>query len=672
MAKKQQIPQKARPAAIPARPQPVQQKVASEGGDNSFMKKYAVPLMLAGIALVTYVFFRGSLENKFTNWDDLGYVLTNPLIKDSSFEGLKKIFDIANPVMGNYHPLTIATYWYEYSKHALEPEIYHVHSLMFHILCTFAVFGFVRVLTRSSTAAFVAGLLFAIHPMRVESVTWIAGRKDLMYGMFYMLACVTHIYYIRNQAGKKMMWFIATIVLFALSLLCKSVGVTLPVVLLFIDYYENRKLDLKLLLEKIPLFGLSVLFGLLSIYAQKDVGALGTLDVSFTVLERLALGCYALCMYLWKLVVPTNLSNFYPYPMKVGGSLPALYYVFPVLVAGMLFAVWKFGRKNRLLILGLSFFVLNLLLLLQFIPVGGCIMSDRYTYIPYVGLFLLIGSLVAKLYEEKKPMANVAMGVVLVASLVFGYLTNERNKEWYDSISLWNSAIERHPESPIPYFYMGQDYYTRFESALTAADRQRNGDSAYYFFVKSVERKPDYTSPLICIGEYQRSTGKIDEAKATYLKALSIKNDLESAYLGLGVVYSIKQQYDSAGPAFRRALALKNYFPEGHSNYANFLDITGKTDSSLIEYAKAISENPDAYIPYMNRGRIYIRLGKNDLALQDYIRASVLKPENGEPHYMQAQCYAKLGKKAEAVREVEEAKRLGYAQIDAAFYQSLK
>jgi len=312
------------------------------------------------------------------------------------------------------------------------------------------------------------------------------------------------------------------------------------------------------------------------------------------------------------------------------------------------------------------------LLLLQFMPVGGAIMSDRYTYIPYVAIFLLAGTFVSWLITEKKMSANLVLGAAIALSLVYGYMTSERNKDWYDSISLWNDAIAKHPESPIGYFYLGQDYYTRFETSLTAQERQKNGDSAFYYFNKSVEHKPDYTSPIICIGEYLRSTGKIDEAKAVYLKALSIKNDLESAYLGLGVVYSIKQQFDSAGIAFRKALSLKAYFPEGHSNYANYLDIIGKTDSSLIEYQKSISQNPDAYIPYMNRARIYMRKEQPANALKDYDHANMLKPDNPEPYYMRAQCYAKLGKKAQALQDVEEAKKRGYAQIDPAFVQSLR
>lgn len=646
-------------------------KTESAGGEAKRPSKLWLYLLLAGLAIITWFTWQGALECKFTNWDDLGYVLTNPLIKDSSAEGFKRIFSINSPVMGNYHPLTIVTYWYEYGKEGLEPYIYHFDSIIFHIIATITAFTFIKTLTRNTTAAAIAALLFAVHPMRVESVTWVAGRKDILYGMFYLLACTTHIKYIRAIGSQKTVWFLSTILLFALSLLCKSVGVTLPVVLLFIDYYERRQLRFNLLIEKLPLFALSFTFGLLSVYAQKDVGALGTLDVKFTFFERLALGSYSLSTYVWKMFVPVGLTNFYPYPIKVNDALPAAYYIYPVLVLGALFALWKFGRHNRMLILGISFFVINLLLLLQFIPVGGAVMSDRYTYIPYVGLFLLIGYGISRLIEEKKPAGKLLLAITLLACGGYAYATNERNKDWTDSVTLWNSAIEENPESPIGYFYLGQEYYTRFESALTQTDRKNYGDSALTYFMKSIERKPDYTNPIVCVGEYFRSVGRIDEAKTYYLRALSIKNTEESAYLGLGVVYSIQGLYDSAAPMFRKALSLKAYFPEAMSNYANFLEITGKSDSAIFYYEKSIGQNPDAFIPYMNRARIYVKQQKHDLAIQDYSHAIQLKPENPDPLVQRAQAYFSKGDKESARRDIEAAKKMGMA-IDPRIMEELK
>jgi tetratricopeptide (TPR) repeat protein len=570
----------------------------------------------------------------------------------------------------------------------LEPWLYHLDSILAHLLCTLAVYGFVKVLTGRTVAAAVAGMLFGLHPMHIESIAWVAGRKDLLYGFFFVLACITHLYYRRTE-NKKVLWYAVTLILYFLSLLCKSVAVTLPVTLLLLDYFEERDEWARLLredrgalgkflgiriAEKIPHFVLSLLFGYISVYTQKDIGALGTLDVNFTPIERFAIGCYGLVQYLWKAVIPAGLSNFYPYPMKVDGALPAVYYVFPAIVLGLIAAIWFFGRKNRIVILGSLFFFVNIVLLLQFIPVGGAVMSDRYSYIPYLGLFLIAGWYVSKFFvvPEKVQTGKMVLGAVIVYSLVLGYLSNQRCKDWYDSVSLWEDNIKKHPESPIAYFYLGQEYYTRFESATNQKDQKAFGDSAFYYFNQSIARKPDYINPIVCIGEYQRATGQIDAAKQTYLKGLQIEPKNESIQLGLGVVFAIKGQYDSADYAFRKAVTLKKYFPEAHANYANFLDIVGKTDSSLKEYAVAIGQNPDAYIPYMNRGRIYIRLGKWDEAIADYNKAIMLKPEMGEPYYQRGRCLAQKGNKAQALQDVQTAIAKGYTQVDQAFLQQLK
>ena len=661
--------------ATPSQKQPAANRSTSATVDeNRFLHKYAQQLIVAGIALVTFLFLKSCLADQFTNWDDLGYVTTNPLIKDISSEGIKNIFSVDHPVMGNYHPLTILIYAIEYSYKGLQPWIFHFDSLMLHILVTIAVYYFVKVLTGRTVAAAIASLLFGLHPMHIESVAWVAGRKDVLYGLFYILTCTTYIFYIRAAGSKKMVWYITGIILFALSLLCKSVAVTLPVTLFLFDYYESRKPAIGLILEKLPHFGLSLLFGVLSVFAQKNIGALGTLDVSFNPLERMALGCYALCTYLWKSVVPIGLSNFYPYPGKDGGSLPGSFYMYPLLIIGLVYIVWKYARKNKIVVLGSLFFIINIILLLQFIPVGGAIMSDRYGYIPYLGLFLMLGWFVSGYFEgkEKSSTGNVVLGITLAYCAVLGFMSNERCKDWYDSISIWKDDAAKHPDSPIAYFYLGQHYSGLYEAATDPADKKIKADSTLYFFNMSVQRKPDYINPIICIGELQRNFGLIAEAKKTYYTAMKINSKNESVYLGLGIVFAMEHNFDSAAYCFTTAIKLKSYFPEGYSNYANFLDIAGQVDSSLKVYAIAISQNPDAPIPYMNRAKIYMKQGKFDLAIADYNKVTQLMPTSGEYYYLRSRCYAQKGNKTQALQDADKAISLGYKAVDNTYYQQLK
>ena len=641
---------------------------------QNIINKYAQLFIITGIALVTFLFYITILDNKLTNWDDLGYIISDSLIRDISWKGIKAIFSIHNSVMGNYHPLTILLYAIEYHYKGVEPFIYHFDSLILHILTTIAVYFFVKNLTRRTTAAAIAALLFGLHPMHVESVAWAAGRKDVLYGLFFILSCNTYVNYIRAEGSKKMIWYISGLLLFAISLLAKSVAVTLPVTLFLIDYFEQRKLSWKLLPEKIPHFALALLFGLLSVEAQKKIGALGSLDVSFTLPEHIALGAYSLCTYLWKAVVPMGLCNFYPYPLKENGSLPGIYYVYPAILAVLLFVIWRYGRKNRVVLFGLGFFIINIFLLLQFIPVGGAVISDRYGYIPYLGLFIMAGWLVSSYFDgkEKTATGKLAIGISLCYCLALGFATNERNKDWRDSLSLWNDDREKHPDGPVAYYYLGMEYSNRYDTASDPKDKKRYLDSTLYNYVTAIQHKPDYLNAIIFLAELQRSIGHIDEAKYNYNVALKINDKNENVYLGLGILYSIKRQYDSAAWSFKTALKLKPFYPEAHSNYANFFDITGKIDSSLAEYAIAISQNPEAIIPYMNRAKIYIRLSKFDEAIADYSKVIQLDKNMGEVYYLRSRAYAFKGNKPQALQDVDKAKALGYAGIDPNYYQELK
>ncbi len=647
--------------------------------EKSFWNKPANQFLFVGtIALITFVFFSTCLNNQLTNWDDLGYVIYNQYIKDSSTQGILNIFKLSSTVMGNYHPLTILTYAIEYSYCGLKPWLYHFDSVILHVITTIVVFFFVKLLTKRTIAAIIAALLFGIHPMHVESVAWVAGRKDILYGLFYMLSCICYIYYARTQNNKRFFWYIAVIIFFAISLLSKSVGVTLPVILLLIDYFEKRKINIFLLIEKIPHFALSLLFGLLSITAQKQVGALGTLDVTYTPIERLALGNYALITYIWKAILPIGLCNFYPYPEKVNNALPGIYFIYILFVLAVLFLIWKYARKNTMIIFGFLFFLINIVLLLQFIPVGGCIMSDRYGYIPYLGFFIIIGWSISELFESKNKilLGKIALSLTLIYSIVLGFMTTERCKDWYDSISLWNDEIQKHPDNPVAYYYMGQEYYTRFENTTAMNEKKIYGDSSMYYFKMSEAKKPDYINPIISIAELQRNYGLIDDAKISYFKALKYaKNDvtsLEPIYMGMGVVYCIKKDYDSAAFCFRTGLQLKPINSDGHSNYANFLNIIGKNDSALFEYAVAISQNPDNFIPYENRARILVAKNKYDDALKDYNKVLEMMPDRGETYYLRSQCYWLKGNKVLALKDIEMSKTKGFSQIDPNYYQQLK
>jgi protein O-mannosyl-transferase len=677
MAKKKNTQPTTASPSVARPPVTKNEKQASRQPDNDYFRKPSIQAALVtAIAAVTWLFYKVCLNNQFTNWDDPGYIKDNALIKDISSEGLKNIF--SNSVMGNYHPLTILTYAVEYSYVRLQPWLYHLDSLLFHIAVTILVYFFVSVLTRRPVAAAVTALLFGLHPMHVESVAWLAGRKDVVYGMFYMAACLAYVYYVRSAGAKRRGWYAGVIILFVCSLLSKPVAVVLPVTLLLIDYYEKRKFSYSLLLEKLPHFIISIAFGIRSVLDQKTFGSLGTQSVSYNFLDRIDLGAYALITYIWKAVAPFGLCNFYPYPDKIpGGSLPFLYILYPLAVIALIFIAWKFARHNKILVFGSLFFLVNILLLLQFIPVGGAILADRYTYISYLGLFFIAGWYVSETFEPgvKKETRYGAAIAVLCYSLFIGYLANERCKVWYDTTTLWKDEIEKEPvRAPNAYNNLGFNYFNKFNDAVNQDEKRVYYDSAYLLLTRAIELQPGFVNPYISLGELLRSVGNFPEAKVKYYHAISLENAFETAnaYLGLAIIYAISKNFDSSDYCFKMALKLKPYFPEAHSNYGNFYDMTGRQDAALREYGIAVAQNPDMVAPHLNRGRTLQRLHRCAEAMEDFQAALELNPDMGEIYYSRSYCYTQDGKKALALQDVEKALSLGFTRIDKNYYQMLK
>ena len=671
----------AQSAPVQSPPPKQQQKTnpqkATGQASKSFFERYRSLIVPAVIAVITWLFLKECLNNQFTNWDDPGYIKDNPLVKDVSSEGIGNIFSFSNPVMGNYHPLTVLSYAIEYSYKGLQPYIYHLDSLLLHLLATLLVYWFVLLLSRRPVAAAVAALLFGLHPMHIESVAWIAGRKDVLYGSFYLGACVAYIYYLRAAGTKKWLFYTAVLVLFLCSLLSKPVAVVLPVVLLVIDYFEGRKLHYSLLVEKVPHFAMAIACGLKSIKDQHAFGSLNTLNVSYDFIQRIALGCYALITYLWKAVAPAQQCCFYPYPPKVGGALPASYYVYPLIVAAVIFVVFWFGRKSKVVVFGSLFFLINIALLLQFIPVGGAILADRYSYIPYLGLFFMAGWFVSAYFEPgaNKQLRYAVSGVAVVYCSILGYLSSERCQVWYDPTSLWRDEIEKEPvNAPNAYNNLGFNYFNKFNDAVNPAEKKIYYDSAYVLLNRAIELQPTFANPYISLGELLRSVGKFAEAKQKYYKALSLNtsDEFANAYLGLGIIFAISHNFDSSGYCFSKSIQLKPYFPEAHSNYGNFFDMIQKPDSALVQYATAIQQNPDMYAPHLNRGRLLQRLKRCDDAMKDFEAALALNPDNGEVYYARSFCHAQRGNKVLALQDIEKARSLGFTQIDNNYYQAMK
>ncbi len=668
MAKKNKSSQTDKPVVAGRHP-PAQALTATSPANTSFLAKYSDVLIPVAIAVVVWLFLNTCLNDGITNWDDPGYIKDDKLVRDISWNGIKHIFSLSAAVQGNYHPLTILSYAIEYSLVSLQPWLYHFDSLAIHIGVTLLVYYFVVLLTGRRVAAAITALLFGLHPMHMESVAWLSGRKDVIYGFFYMAACIAYLYYVRTAGSKRWKWYTAVIVLFICSLLAKPVAVVLPITLLLIDLYERRKLNFGLLLEKIPHFAIAIVFGIKSVMDQRTYGALKLQGVTYSIIDRISLGSHALVTYLWKAVAPVALCCFYPYPEKLEWVSFAIMLIIIALVG------W-FGRKSKIVVFGSLFFLINMALLLQFIPVGDAIVAERYTYIPYIGLFFILGWYVSGYFQPgaNRQTGYMVLSAVLAYSLFLGYLANERCQVWYSTVSLWNDEIDKQPQSPNAYNNLGFDYFTRFDVATNPNEKRLCYDSSYYLLSKAIAIKPDYQSPYITIGDLERTVGKYAEAKRNYYMGLSLKkkdDEYAKAYMGLGIIYAIGNNFDSSLFCFRSSLGLTE-LSEAHSNFGNLYAMLGKHDSSLIQYSAAIAMRPDGTPAYLNRGRELQRLHRYPEAMKDLDKALSLSPNDGEIYYARSLCNAENGNRPQALADVEKAVSLGYRQVDQAYYQGLK
>ena len=255
------------------------------------------------ILVIVSLSFLPSLKCGLVNWDDDRYLSNTPAVQSLSLTTVKEAS--TSFFIGHYQPLTILSYALDYHFYKLNPYHYHLTNLILHLLNSLLVFYLIYLLSGNIIVSFITAILFGLHPLHVESVAWVSERKDVLYSFFFLLSCITYLYYLTK--GNKHKYYILSLFLFLCSLLSKSMAVTLPLLLLLIDYYLKRKPNKTLLLDKIPYFFLSIIFGIIAIFG---VGIRP--KVGFSLFGALSAASYATVFYLGKLFLPIKLSCLYP------------------------------------------------------------------------------------------------------------------------------------------------------------------------------------------------------------------------------------------------------------------------------------------------------------------------------------------------------------------------
>ncbi|MGB0429233.1 MAG: tetratricopeptide repeat protein [Bacteroidia bacterium] len=588
-------------------------------------------LLLLLICLASAVAFSSNFNGEILNFDDNLY-FEDTDITNLTWLNLANYFTKHYVIM--YHPLPILSFAVQYNLHELNPLPYHLFNFIFHLLNILLVYVFAKALSHKTLVGLLTALVFAVHPMNTEAVSWISARSSVMYSFFFLASLYVYWQYITNVKKHNAKWFIFAFGLALLSFFSKANALPLPFVLVLLDWYAKRKFNPKLILEKIPFIALSVIFGLVAI---SDSGTANNLNIGtneFTFFQGLLLSFYTLGNYVVQFFAPIHLAAIHTYPVKtITGGLPILYYIAPMVLAALAVLVFKF-KNNRNLIFSLLFFGIIVSVTLQIIPSRLFMMADRYVYLPYVGFAFFIAQFINSCASSKnqkiKKRGSIFINIVLVWALLLAIISFNRNKVWNNTETLVTDIIEKNNEHP----YLSRAY------GIRAAIKESRKDSrgALADLNKAVEIRGTE-------GEIFYNRGQVHFRMTNYAKALSdfikareiMGNHYQLANFMAGCEYNLNR-YVSALEYYNEAIELKPDYAEAIRNrgsvYASILEY----NNAIKDYSKAIELVPSDADAFKFRGFVYLKLNNREKACNDLLRAKQLGAQGVEPSIVANKC----------------------------------
>jgi len=606
-------------------------------GSLNKSKEIFVPLF---IALLSFAVYLPALKNGFVTWDDGMYIYKNPSLLPVSFQYVKWSF--GSFAAGNWHPLTWISYGIDNALWNLDPFGYHLVNVLLHALNAVLVYFLaVRLIgkgiegegQRTVTddrrdrwfvliAATATGVLFGVHPVHVESVAWVSERKDVLYSLFFISGMLSYIAYCREhggQAGNQGVpalrgYYVLTVIFFLLSLLSKPMAITFPFVLLVLDWYPLRRMHdkatTKLILEKTPFFLMCLISGVMTLKAQSLGGSVQSFD-TVPFLTRIMNVCRSLVLYISKIIVPVNLSPYYPYPPGSSGMININTLLYVVITGLIVVIVVRSLKKSRLWAALFAYFIVTLLPVLGLVQTGGQAMADRYMYLPSLSLFILAGLCTAGLMMWSfRGGVLRRSGVALIIVLVTAGLscaTIAQISVWKSGETLWDRVVALNPDLPYAYNNRGIYYHeeTRFEEAIQDFD-------------KGIAIDPGNVMLYINRAYSKIKLDRFDDALQDISMAVSIAPDSWKVYYIRGKLFAASGKNEEAMKDYSRVIELNPSMADVYNNRANVLVRMGHFADAIKDYTKALelsgARNPDIF---RNRATVYTMMGRTVEAQKD-------------------------------------------------------
>jgi protein O-mannosyl-transferase len=645
----------------------------TSGSDPTFRARRSKPrvtdlVVCLGLVALSLAVFGQTLTHDFVNFDDHVYVYENPLvIRGLSTEGIIDAFTHTHA--RNWHPLTTLSHMLDCQLYGLNAGGHHLTNVILHTISVLLLFLVLKQMTTALwQSAFVAAL-FAIHPLHVESVAWIAERKDVLSAVFFMLTLAAYVQYTRTPSALR---YLLVALLFAFGLMSKPMLVTLPFVLLLLDYWPLGRTDgqkskvgsrlRKLITEKIPLFALSAFSCIATLFAQRQ-GPSAIDQLPF--LWRLENTFVTYVTYIWQMLWPARLAVFYPYP---NGRLPLAEVTVAIAVlVGISLLVISLRRTNPYLITGWFWYLGMLVPVIGLVQVGEQAHADRYTYLPQIGLYIMITWTVGcLLLESTRPRRVLVGSIVAIAIVSLGARAFGQASYWKNSETLWNHALVVTGENDVAHNNLGFLFLRRgeldkaiseFQTALHI--RSRNTQSHYSLGTALIESN---------LGNALARKQLWDAAIDHLQEAIRLRPDYADAYFNLGSVLFQQGRIDQAIAQWQAALAIRPRDAEAHRNVADVLRKQGKVKEAISEYEQALNITPEDSVALNHLA--WILATCSDGSMRNGARAVMLAAravqasDGRNPSFVRtlAAAHAEAGQFAEAAATAEAAKALANTQ----------
>ncbi len=580
------------------------------------------------LAAITFAVFGQTLGHDFVNYDDNLYVYGNTQVaRGLTLKGIAQTFTHGS--YDNWNPLTTISHMLDCQFYGLNAGGHHLTNVLLHATTAILLFLVLRQMTATLwRSAFVAAL-FAIHPLRVESVAWVTERKDVLSGVFFMLTIGAYVRYV----GRSKIYYGLTLVFFALGLMSKPMLVTLPFVLLLLDYWPLNRvatatdrlnhfpIPQRLILEKLPLFALAATACVTTIFAQAE--AIQPFEQIYFPL-RIGNALISYVTYLGQMFWPSSLAVFYPFTTgNVGVSRIALSFV---VLAGISTGVFLL-RHRPYILTGWLWYLIMLVPVIGIVQVGMQARADRYTYLPQIGLYVLLTWAVADLCAGWRHRRWVLGGCATVILVAFIFCARNQASYWRNSETLWTHTLACTSDNAVGQYNLGNELF-----------KNGNVDEAIAHFQKALQIIPDNTEVCYSLGGALLKKGNAGEAIAYFQKALAMShNNADSHYIGIALAKAHNDyantlvqmgREDEAMVEFRQALELFPDFADARQGLALILLNKGQVDDAIVQLRKIWEQYPDKAMAAFDLGNAYFQKGQMDDAVAFYQRALQIKPDD--------------------------------------------